>query len=364
MSISKVLAPRDCAVDYAPNGFTGMTKAQQKNFDLIILDIHLPDIDGIRVCRVLKQLPAYEHRPILLLTSDQRNLEDGLLAGASDYILKPFNPVEMIARVFTQINLSRSRLSINQEMSVLESNLRRQQCELEEAQHDLQKYFYQTSHKLRAPLNSMKGIFDLMRREYPETSNNPYIPLLEKSVASLAYINEQVSRIGHLRTIRPLSRTFNLAASLAEIVQGPRYRDYQIQIAVDPSLTLCTDLDVFCFGIEPILDNAIAYARGTDSPTIHVTSVLDDRVAKLVIHDKGLGMSAENAQHACDMFFIGNEKAHGNGLGLYISRVALHQIGMSLEIQSKEGLYTSVIVDLASAVKHKYNTNEAYGNCG
>ena len=75
--------------------------AENGNLDLILLDIMLPDINGLELCRLLKNNDATKHIPIILLTalSDEQTIVDGLEIGADDYITKPFSPNVLLARI-------------------------------------------------------------------------------------------------------------------------------------------------------------------------------------------------------------------------------------------------------------------------
>ena len=75
--------------------------AENENLDLILLDIMLPDINGLELCRLLKNNDATKHIPIILLTalSDEQTIVDGLEVGADDYITKPFSPNVLLARI-------------------------------------------------------------------------------------------------------------------------------------------------------------------------------------------------------------------------------------------------------------------------
>ncbi len=84
----------DCAA-------AALTKASRHNPDLILLDLMLPDLDGISLCEILRKAPETATTPILMLTAwttqQSRNL--GLEAGANDYMGKPFSPRELVSRV-------------------------------------------------------------------------------------------------------------------------------------------------------------------------------------------------------------------------------------------------------------------------
>lgn len=86
-------------VDLAFDGDHGLSKAKDKKYDLIILDLMLPGIDGLEICRRLRSNGAYT--PILMLTSKSSELDRvlGLEMGADDYVTKPFSIMELLARV-------------------------------------------------------------------------------------------------------------------------------------------------------------------------------------------------------------------------------------------------------------------------
>ena len=85
----------------APDGGAALEKARKKNFDLIILDLMLPGIQGIELCRILRNDPKTERVPIIMLTAkgDEADRIKGLETGADDYMAKPFSPRELVARV-------------------------------------------------------------------------------------------------------------------------------------------------------------------------------------------------------------------------------------------------------------------------
>jgi len=98
-SIKKGLEQEHYAVDVAYTGSDGYDLASTEDYDLIILDLMLPDMDGIKICRLLRQNKI--HTPILILTA-KNQVQDkvfGLDSGADDYLAKPFSFDELLARI-------------------------------------------------------------------------------------------------------------------------------------------------------------------------------------------------------------------------------------------------------------------------
>ncbi len=89
------------ATDSARTGVEALKKLKEERFDIVILDLMLPEMDGLELCRVLKEDPRLSAMPIIMLTAKGEEIDRilGLELGADDYITKPFSPREMVARV-------------------------------------------------------------------------------------------------------------------------------------------------------------------------------------------------------------------------------------------------------------------------
>ncbi len=107
-------------VSSASGGSEGLEKALSGAFDLIILDIMLPEIDGLEICRKVRQISDV---PILLVSAKRDDIDKikGLGLGADDYIVKPFSPSELVARVIAHINrFERLTSSSKEEVDIIE----------------------------------------------------------------------------------------------------------------------------------------------------------------------------------------------------------------------------------------------------
>ena len=99
-SIKKGLEQESFAVDVAYNGADGFDLAASEDYDVIVLDLMLPDMDGLEICKKLRKEENI-HTPILMLTAKGQlnDKVEGLNAGADDYLVKPFAFVELLARI-------------------------------------------------------------------------------------------------------------------------------------------------------------------------------------------------------------------------------------------------------------------------
>jgi two-component system chemotaxis response regulator CheY len=98
MLLSKTLEDTGYCVTDAENGKAALEVAQQGNFDLVITDVNMPEMDGLRLVENLRKLPAYRMKPILVLSTEysQEMKQKGKEAGATGWLVKPFDPQKMV----------------------------------------------------------------------------------------------------------------------------------------------------------------------------------------------------------------------------------------------------------------------------
>ena len=121
----QTLAGVGCKLLIAKNGHGALTIAGKALPDLILLDIMMPDIDGYEVCRQLKSDPATADIPVIFLSAlvDTEDKVKGFHLGAVDYITKPFQPDEVIARVDTHLTIHRLKREVEIKKDQLEHEL-------------------------------------------------------------------------------------------------------------------------------------------------------------------------------------------------------------------------------------------------
>ncbi len=105
-------------VTVSGNGVDGLNKIRQESFDCVILDLMLPGIDGLEICRRMKRDPKTQHVPIIMVTAkgEESDIIVGLELGADDYVVKPFSPRVLVARVRTILRRTKQELFDNQSL--------------------------------------------------------------------------------------------------------------------------------------------------------------------------------------------------------------------------------------------------------
>ncbi|MBF0397805.1 MAG: hybrid sensor histidine kinase/response regulator [Desulfobacterales bacterium] len=149
-------------ISFATEGNQAIEMASMSQFDLILLDIMMPEIDGFEVIKRLKQNLKMKDVPVIFITA-KANIESlikGFEMGAVDYITKPFNSKELIARVKTHLELKDIRKK------------------LEEANAAKTKFLSIIAHDLKNPLYSMMGFSDFLSKRYNDFNEEDKIKFL------------------------------------------------------------------------------------------------------------------------------------------------------------------------------------------
>ena len=106
--LDAVLSPRGYSVVTAPSGEVALEQLERHDVDLVLLDIMMPGIDGYEVCRRIRGVPKWRFLPVVMITaSGDQEKRHALEAGADDFVSKPFDQAELIARVASLARLKR-----------------------------------------------------------------------------------------------------------------------------------------------------------------------------------------------------------------------------------------------------------------
>jgi DNA-binding response OmpR family regulator len=169
------------------DGKSGIEKATYENPDLILLDVMMPDLTGIEVCKSIVENPATSNIPIILVTakSGAEDIKQGLEAGAFDYIKKPFNRIELLARV-------RSALKLNEAHKLLIEA---------EKKSTFSATVVTTNHKIKQPLTLMSLSSTAIKRELSKDEISKEAILKKLTFIDIA-INEITDILNQMNAIK------------------------------------------------------------------------------------------------------------------------------------------------------------------
>jgi len=160
----------------AYDGKTGIAKAKNELPDLILLDVMMPDITGIEVCKILVEEPNTSNIPIILVTAKAgaEDTKEGLEAGAFDYVKKPFNRVELLARIHSALQLSKAHKLLVEA----------------EKRNTFSATVVTANHKIKQPLTLMSLSSAAIKRELTKSDISS-----EAILKKLAYIDIAIKEI-------------------------------------------------------------------------------------------------------------------------------------------------------------------------
>lgn len=333
-------------VTTANDGMTCLELVDQQTPDLILLDVMMPEMDGIEVCRRLKEEEHSRTIPIIFITakSSKEGKIEGLDAGAADYITKPIDLEETIARVTTQLRIQ----AIHRENFDLQERLAesRQSAAIGAITQGI-------AHNLNNLLGVVVGYIDLLK----STPDSPR--LVRRSTMLMDQAIQRMVKIVKQMTMLTATESVHVGPiGLREIIAGSidRFRsdfDFTNEIEVhglSDNPVIQSNPEIFETILERLLANACeSYAPDAEASKVEVivmpaavTRGGSDAVEIRVV-DRGRGMDDEVREHAFEPF-VTSKSAVGRGLGLTIARSRTRQLGGELRIEPRDGGGTCVIV--------------------
>lgn len=174
------------------NGIDALSLLKKQKFDLVLLDIVMPGMDGYETCRQIKKLPATDRLPIVFITvkTDIESTVKGFKAGAVDYIYKPFNKAELEARVRLQLNLLEAH-----EQLVLERGNALKAERLKSA------FLANISHEIRTPMNAIIGFTDLLgQKQLSDEERDGFLSIISRSAQHLLQLVTDLVDISKLES--------------------------------------------------------------------------------------------------------------------------------------------------------------------
>lgn len=246
----------------------------------------------------------------------------------------------IVVLVFFIVQMTKMNDASERKLFQLADEVQRQNASLEKANQELDRFFYSTSHDLRAPLMSVKGLINLIRVEpNPELSLQKYLPMMTERVNRLdEFIRDIIdySRNGR-KQLNPV--VVNLHDTVTEVIDTLKYMnegdriDFSVNIPGD--LTIVTDRDRLLVVLNNLISNAIKYKHPGGNSWMRVEAVRQEDTVKLTVSDNGRGIDAKHLDKIFDMFYRATDHAKGSGLGLYIVKETLEKIGGTITVQSE-----------------------------
>ena len=337
---------------------TGESAIQQAEYgkpDLILLDVMMPGIDGFETCRRFKTLEAFKDIPIIFMTAltDTTDKLKGFQAGGVDYVTKPLQHEEVLARVVTHLTIRRLQQELRQQHALLQE----QHAQLQALNASKDKFFSIISHDLRSPLSAvLVGLRLLTDTESRLTDNekNELIRDSHRTVEQLYNLLDNLLVWSRLQRglmeyapqpldLRPLfERNATLFAANAE------QKQIAIRQTVAEPVIAFADSHMIDAIIRNLISNALKFTEARGAITLSARQ--NDQRVEMAVADTGIGMDAETVAKLfrLDVRYnqLGTAGEKGTGLGLNVCKEFAEKNGGSIAVESVVGAGTTFRVTL------------------
>jgi signal transduction histidine kinase len=313
------------------DGQAALTAARERRPDLVLADVMMPRLDGFELVRALRSHPETETLPVILLSAraGRESRLEGLERGADDYLVKPFEARELVARVEAHLELGRVR----------EAAMGREQAarvRAERASQAKDDFLATLSHELRTPLNAILGWAVMLREAQGDAAIlERGLEVIERNTRAQSQLIEDlldVSRIisGQMRLdVRSIELAGIVSAAVDSIRLGAEAKGIKLESALEATGgPIAGDSDRLQQVIWNLLSNAVKFTpRGG---RIHVSLEKVEGHAVVTVRDTGDGIAPDVLPYVFDRFrqhdAAGRGRGDGLGLGLALVKhlVELH----------------------------------------
>jgi signal transduction histidine kinase len=322
----------------AADGEEALALARERLPDLILSDVMMPRMDGFELCREVKADPATMGIPVVLLTAriDIEDRVEGFRGGADDYVVKPFHPEELRARLRSQLRMR--RLS--------------EQVAHSEKLAALGTLVAGVAHEVRNPLNglinSLGPLKEALVGASPEISE--LLDLAIESSKQVDHVSGQLLQQAHVGTARRLE--VDVRANLALALQ---MLSHKMMGGPAVATVLPEDHDVLVMG-DPgslhqvwinLVENAIHAAGAKGKVQVSLARTADQVCVEVA--DDGPGIEARLLKRIFDPFFTTKAVGQGTGLGLSLVREIVRKHEGTITVDSRLGAGARFKVTLPAA---------------
>ena len=336
---SRILKRAGYEVIEAGTGTDALRLVSESAPHLVLLDVKLPDISGMDVCRRIKENPLSSHVMVLQISASHVTTPDrvlGLACGADTYLTEPVESTELLATVQALLRLYK-REEENRELL----------AQLREADRQKDDFLASLAHELRNPLHPIRGAVELLRLHpglHPEVQLGRDV--IDQQVNHLARLIDDLLDVARITRdkLELRKEKLSLAHVLNTAVESSRAflasHGHQAIVALPPeSVQIEGDPVRLVQVLVNLLNNAAAYTPKQGN--IRLTTVVHDNKAVISVKDTGIGIASDQLSRVFDKFYQADRSLErsesGLGLGLALAHRLVDLHGGTIEVRS-EGL--------------------------
>src|SRR3954470_12490829 len=297
--------------------------------DLVLLDVTMPEMDGFEVCAKLRENPASRDIPVIFLTAltDVDHKVKGFAVGGTDYITKPFQIDEVLARVGNQLALRRARQELEATLARL--------SELEKLRDDLVNMIV---HDMRSPLTVLIATLGMIRME----TTGQMAEDVDAASQGARALNQLANTLLDVRRLEegkmPIARAeADLVPVAREVASALSALEPDRRIDVDTVGAVIANCDAGLIRrvLENLISNAIKHTASGGA--VHISLVASPSGVRVAVQDEGKGVPLEARLRIFDKFGAiaarRDNEYHSVGLGLAFCKLAVEAHGGTIGVE-------------------------------
>ena len=360
MLLHNLLEQQNFQVVSAKNGQDGLKLAQQLHPNIILLDIVMIGWDGYETCRRIKNEADLAKIPILFLSAlgDTKNKVRALAAGGVDYVSKPFQKEELLARLQTHLELAYLRQNLEREVAnqtekvhTLFEALQLSYDKAQQASILKTEFLRNISHEFRTPMNIVLGMTEMLiedtelteeQRECTDAVMTASQQLMDILTNMLNFSQQFKGEINQVMCDFQISEMVNDVLKIFLSITPDK--NVQITTEIAPSLhkTLRGYQEGLSKVLSKLLDNAIKFTKqGKIILRVQAIESFDDKQwLQFEVQDTGIGIASAQQAHLFDIFFQVDGSStrvyEGVGMGLAVAKMFVENMGGEIGVDSHE----------------------------
>lgn len=329
--LSTLLTTQGYSVRKAINGQMALLSVLTEMPDLILLDIRMPDMDGYEVCLELKSNPNTQQIPIIFISALDEVLDKvkAFSIGAVDYITKPFQSAEVLARVESQINIQKLQKELTQRNAELQSLNE----DLLRSNRELEQFSYMVSHDLQQPLQSVTGFVRLITFKYQDNlprDVQEYLRRIGDAGSRMQKLIQALLDYARIDQQNPPLKTVDCNEVLQQVRENlfQAINDRDVELSHQELPRVIGDETLLIQLFQNLLSNGLKFVARETKPHLQVSANFSENQWVFAVKDNGIGIKKENLGRIFEAFqrLHSTSEYAGTGIGLATCKkiVALH----------------------------------------
>ncbi|WP_298310030.1 hybrid sensor histidine kinase/response regulator [uncultured Aquimarina sp.] len=338
----------------APNGKIALGLAEKITPDIILSDWEMPEMNGLELLKALKQSAKTKDIPFIMISAvkvDAVSMKESFDAGVHDYLKKPFDKLEFMARVSATLKLQGAYLKIkknNDEIANQALLISKQHEELKKLNKLKDNIFSIISHDVRSPLATLDGLlqlFDDDQHILSEEELREYTGVVRLELNKVQTLLDNLlywakSQLANMQDTKSNVDVYEITQEVLSLFEErTKKKKLNLHNNIDPDYVIYADKNMLSFVIRNLLANAVKYTLDEGIITINAEFLIDS--VKVSIKDNGIGMRSETLENLFKDRTVdtqtGTSGEMGTGLGLVLCKDLIEQSGGSISVKSVSG---------------------------